>query len=343
MPATPISKTRRPLFRRAFTLVELLVVITIIGILIALILPAVQAAREAARMMQCQNNLKQIGLACLAHEQSQGYLPTAGWGYKFAGDPTRGFDERQPGGWLYNILPYLELSNLHDLGADGNQAAMAACLATPIATYNCPSRRAAIAFTSDFSFCNVSPSPTVCGRSDYAGSGGDHLGSDPCGGTGPSSLAQGDAMTASQWANYPGTSDTGVFYVRCRTCMASISDGTSNTYLAGEKFCDPLHYIDGLSQSDDASWNDGWDWDVVRWSGMITSAMPKGGPYASMQPTPDTMGYWISQRFGSAHVSSFNMVFCDGSVHTISYSIDLDTHHRLGNRADGLPISGGQF
>ncbi len=83
--------------RSAFILVELLVVITIIGILIALP-PAVQAAREATRMLRCQNNLKQISLAALNHEQVNHWLPTAGWGYQWVGDPRYGFGKLQPGG-----------------------------------------------------------------------------------------------------------------------------------------------------------------------------------------------------------------------------------------------------
>src|SRR5271169_4167733 len=99
-----------------FTLVELLVVITIIGILIALLLPAVQAAREAARQVQCRNNLKQLALGCLQHENLTKRLPSGGWGYAWAGDADRGNDLRQPGGWIYNILPYIEQQPLHDLG-----------------------------------------------------------------------------------------------------------------------------------------------------------------------------------------------------------------------------------
>ncbi|MEN6450039.1 MAG: DUF1559 domain-containing protein, partial [Thermoguttaceae bacterium] len=97
-----------------FTLVELLVVITIIGILIALLLPAVQAAREAARMTQCRNGVKQQALAAMNHEQANGWLPTGGWGCTWLGQPQCGFGRRQPGGFFYNILPYLEQQALHD-------------------------------------------------------------------------------------------------------------------------------------------------------------------------------------------------------------------------------------
>ena len=157
-----------------FTLVELLVVITIIGILIALLLPAVQAAREAARRMQCSNNLKQLGLACLTHESIHGFLPTGGWGCAWAGDPDRGFDRKQPGGWHFNILPFIEQQSLHDLGLGGNKDGGRVCAETPLAAFICPTRRTAIAYPypNRFGFYSLDM-PTRIGRSDYAASTGD--------------------------------------------------------------------------------------------------------------------------------------------------------------------------
>src|SRR5215471_7024511 len=102
---------------RAFTLVELLVVIAIIGILVALLLPAIQAAREAARRSECQNHLKQLSLGCHLHVDAHGFFPTVGWGYKWVGDPALGFNVGQPGGWHYSVLPFIEETALHDMAA----------------------------------------------------------------------------------------------------------------------------------------------------------------------------------------------------------------------------------
>src|SRR5437868_11966014 len=129
--------SRRPRF--GFTLVELLVVIAIIGVLVALLLPAVQASRESARRMQCGNNLKQIGLGVHNHHDTLGFMPTAG-GNGFSGARTQNSGVPVAGkdqlwGWLYQILPYEELANVWSLNTDD------AVKQTYIKIYFCPSRR----------------------------------------------------------------------------------------------------------------------------------------------------------------------------------------------------------
>ena len=141
-PSSPYTLTS--VSRKAFTLVELLVVISIIGILVGLLLPAVQMAREAGRRVQCQNNMKQMALAALNFESTHRRLPPNGWGYWWAPEPGRGVGPQQPGGWIYNLLPYLEQQNLWRMGEGTTgaerQAAIAELISTPLATFKCPSR-----------------------------------------------------------------------------------------------------------------------------------------------------------------------------------------------------------
>jgi hypothetical protein len=91
--------------------------VAIIAILIALLLPAVQFARESARRISWQNQVRQIALAMHAHEGVHRHLPTGGWGWRWHGEPDRGFDERQPGGWVYNLLPFVEQAELRHVGS----------------------------------------------------------------------------------------------------------------------------------------------------------------------------------------------------------------------------------
>ncbi len=343
-----------------FTLVELLVVITIIGILIALLLPAVQAAREAARKAQCQNHLKQLALGCLTHEQATGRYPSDGWGWGWTGDADRGNDWHQPGGWLYNILPYIEQQPLHDLGLGispwndpAKMNANAQRLQTPLEVFYCPSRRPAVAYP----YVNWSPAnanepgvgtgPPV-GHTDYAGNGGDTYTSAmtpgpefspaiyPGNGAGPSdpSVVENPPgqMTAGARTTFTAVagSATGIIFCGSQVKPADVTDGTSNTYLIGEKYACPDTYYTGVNGCDNGDAFEGENADVARWSGW--------SPTSLFLLIPDTPGYGNGYAFGSAHATSLNMAFCDGSVQAIAYSIDPEIHRRLCNRKDDLPV-----
>ncbi len=317
-----------------FTLVELLVVITIIGILIALLLPAVQAARESARRMQCSNNLKQFGLAFLGHESAHGHLPTGGWTQRWTGDADRGFGKDQPGGWEYNILPFIEQQALYDMGRGLAEAAKATAAAermqTPLNILHCPSRRRAILRTAIVSLCN-SDDVSKNGKLDYAANAGTYQPSDT---TGPATLTEAETYT---WPN-PGSFD-GVVYMRSETTVADIRDGTSNTLMVGEKYLDPDAYEDSSSAGgggDDEGAFIGWNYDNIRFVKLLSGS-------AAEIPLQDRPGYPQPRKFGSAHSGTFNTVFCDGSVHAVSYSIDGDIFLLLGNRRDGQPIDASGF
>jgi prepilin-type N-terminal cleavage/methylation domain-containing protein/prepilin-type processing-associated H-X9-DG protein len=331
----------------AFTLVELLVVITIIGILIALLLPAVQAAREAARKVQCNNNLKQLSLACLAHEQANGFLPSGGWGYCWVGDPDRGFAKDQPGGWVYNILPYLEQQPLHDLGighpteSASDVAARVAANQTrrvsPLTQFACPTRREAVVlpFISGLA-------PSYCGgtltghtSSCYAANLGDS--GDLVWWWVPANYTAAATYAWPSTGSGPGGHNIlGVCYCRSQVTMAMITDGASNTYLLGEKPVDPDCYTEGHDGGDDWTMFTGHQDDIVRSVGWADTSYPSG--YFPLPPMQDTPGINDYSGFGSAHAGGLNMSLCDGSVRWVNYTIDPEVHRRLGNREDGLPV-----
>ena len=233
--------------RAGFTLVELLVVITIIGILMGLLLPAVQAARESGRRTQCQNNLKQLALAMLQHETAKRYLPGAGWGYGWTGDPDRGSGIKQPGGWTYCILPYIDQAALAQVGAglaDNNGSstspkgkALVQLITPPLAVFHCPSRRQFKLYTNTNGQDN-SGSASAVARLDYAGNGGDNNLDDATQSRQPTSYSQGDSAT--YWAGLP--LNTGVCLQHTELPLARVTDGpvTVHEFCPCSVACTPI-------------------------------------------------------------------------------------------------------
>jgi len=322
--------------RAAFTLVELLIVIAIIGILVALLLPAIQAAREAGRIATCRNNLRQIGLSILNHEQQLNHFPFGGWGHEWIGVPGRGSAANQPGGWVYNILPYLEQRALHNLGGASEGEGNATRLATPIAVFVCPTRRSCNTWPVSplFSYMRH-PKPAgeveLVARGDYAINSG---GNRNLNFAGPANIAEGDSAQF-VWPDIAGFGNpnlkaTGVSHVRFGVRLTAIEDGTSFSYLAGEKYLDPMHYDNGESPGDNESLYSGYCSDNHRFTNNDGDPPLTPALDGSLRYVPR-----VNFCFGSAHQVGLLMAFCDGSVRTISYDIEPNVHWRAGQIADG--------
>ncbi|OAI38946.1 hypothetical protein AYO40_01535 [Planctomycetaceae bacterium SCGC AG-212-D15] len=297
--------------RRGFTLIELLVVIAIIGILIGLLLPAVQKVREAANRIKCANNLKQMALAWHNHDSTFGALPTGG-GYcctspgnrtMISGTPA-GY-QTQNWGWAYQILPFIEQDNL----------------------YRNPSDNVVVAATPSMFYCPTLSQP----MRNQIGNGMMHYGG--CGGSGVGNVYDGIMVPSNAFFNNPAINQPNV---SMSTTIAKIPDGTSNTIMIGEKALDIQLAQSGQSDcNDDQGWSDNWDNDVV--------------VYSEKPPTCDvyiTTGYcgilddgtWSGSGFGSAHTAGFQVAFADGSVKLIPYTIDQQVLTWLTTIADGNPI-----
>jgi prepilin-type N-terminal cleavage/methylation domain-containing protein len=307
-----------------FTLVELLVVIAIIGILIALLLPAIQEARESGRNLECLNHLRQVGLAALNHEQAIKYYPTGGWGSNWVGDADRGYGLAQPGGFFYNILPFMELKSLHNMSkgthdsSSGSLASAKAANSMAMSVFNCPSRRTAPLLPA------VEPSLSTivnCAKfdigtdklfhSDYkANAGSVQL----CWDTGPNSWAEAEAGIGFKNS---ARSNNGISFQRSAVTIKVIPGGTSHTYLAGEKCLNPDNYFSGKDPSDDFPFLGSDAYNLYCW--------------ASAAPMRDRRGM-VSRSYGSIHPYTFNMLLCDGSVNSVSYEIEFETFKRSANR-----------
>lgn len=307
-----------PKRRTAFTLIELLVVIAIIAILIGLLLPAVQSAREAARLIQCKNQLKQIGVAIYNYESAFSYVPSYGGevrpeivSFETGAQPTRG---GYRGSWIAQILPFAEkvqmgemISRLQTNGDYATSADTQIVMETPLTMFSCPSRRGA-----DPIPVNPKYQPrygTKGTRSDYA----------ICGGAG---YLQGRSVRVT---------DHGIWQLGKQSRFRDVLDGLSNTYFVGEKAVEREHYTDGRGQGDFAPiGGDPRDNDTP--SSYIR--------FAARVPRQDHFNdCLVCHDFGSNHPGGWNVLLGDGSVKLQNYNQDLGVHKALATIATGEVVS----
>lgn len=341
-PARVTQSRSRQCDRVAFSLVELLVVMAIIAIIAALLLPAIQAARESARRAQCQNNMKQIGLGLLNYHDTYKTFPHGGWGHLWVGVPEQGIGKDQPGGWVFSLLPFLELQDLRELGisqeASEANLSYSTRLRTTIELFTCPSRRPCRAWPVSDKYGYVkSPRPygevLEVARSDYAINGG---ASNVISHGGPADLKQGKDEL--YWLTATSSRKcTGISHLRTAVRLRAITDGTSKTYLAGEKYVESSSYETGESLGDNESMYSGYCTDLHRFTGAIERAAlslsPVAPPVADTEVVVDSLpGH---ARFGSSHPGGLNMLNTDGSVSSLSYEVDPEVHFRFGHRFDG--------
>jgi prepilin-type N-terminal cleavage/methylation domain-containing protein/prepilin-type processing-associated H-X9-DG protein len=292
--------------RRAFTLIELLVVIAIIALLIGLLLPAVQKVREAASRLKCQNNLKQIGLACHNYHDAQKSLPP---GYLALMPYSDGTTDTAPGwGWSAFLLPYLEQDNLYRQINFGQPVPGVAAAQVVLPGFLCP---------SDI----VPPAPFVVTDASLS----------PLASLAPSSYAATCGPDASDVADPTGL---GVFYRNSRTRLTDITDGTSGTVMIGER---------AWSQAQGA-WAGAPAGAVMRagaqnpWP-LATGAAPTLVLAHNNWVNIRTDADGGLDDFSSNHPGGANLLFADGAVHFVgSITAEGQLHldfQALGTRAGG--------
>lgn len=335
-----------------FTLVELLVVIAIIGILIGMLLPAVQAVREAARRTQCLNNQKQIALAGLNFESANMHFPTAGaqtqswWATGEIFGQQWGYENL---GWAYQILPFIEQNALHDKRAvDGYEGGNPLLVESTVSAFNCPSRPDRQSIKSN---------GVVYALGDYAGVVGNW-----------NQPGWVDITFNHDRPSLPGEAAnfwTGIIAKGGHTDMSAgptpqkfprvtfgnISDGSSNTIMFMEKavaadfysFEDLGDFWEGQGYYQPGDWaNSRMIAPPTADDGTSGNGQNEVGIFADNQGRPSWMfnsnGRVQSFGFGSAHPGTVTACFGDGSVASVSSSISLQVGNYLGKRADASPV-----
>ena len=355
--------------RPAFTLVEMLVVISIIGVLMGLLLPAVMNTRETARVATCQNNLRQLGMAAQTHVSRYQFYPSNGWGNTWVGDPgvsnnankpRGGNGRKQPGGWIYSLLPFLGLDNIRDIGRDSSNRGsdLLKLQQTNITFLICSSRRRATTYptTNNSGVRNangVDATNLNVAKTDYAVNSGTWL----LTGSGDSGLSGAPISAPSNWAftaSPPAFGSGSLSEANLKSALSNllffngvsalysevrsdeITDGASQTIFAGEKFMYRDYYTTGTDAGDALSIYHGHDRGHTRWGGYapLPDRWYKVDDQQGIDSNPITSDLHPSNRFGSCHPVGANFAFCDGSARTVRFSVDNNVFPFLCNRAD---------
>jgi len=284
-------------------------------------------------------------MGCINHENVQKHFPTGGWDWHWNADPNCGYGRRQPGNWMFNILPWIEQKGVHDAAIGATGAAKRHLLSigtqTVLSELYCPTRRPAILYPqlSGRTIGGNMDSYTLTSHTDYAGNAGTYAGNAPNKMSGSSSWwapptgTDAVTITITNWPNVnnkaSGDFMNGILFWTSTIKTNDVRDGTAHTYLIGEKYMNRDHYLDSSEYADDSPIFGGFDWDFYRWGVNI--------------PRQDQKGYTDYGIFGSAHASTFNMAFCDGAVRSISYDIDQLTNQYLCDRQDGHATDASNF
>ena len=342
--------------RSAFTLVELLVVIAIIGILVALLLPAVQAAREAARRISCTNNMKNLALACHNHHSAMGHFPIS-MGFSQA-DSSQGFGLEGHGpaaGWIIQALPQLEEQALYDLfkqggafngfwtvgrgrsptpgtglGSNENGVVVPELMATQLEMVMCPSdSQAGELSTEQYGWIDVPVALT-----SYKGVVGDTVVGETNGTTFTNEASQypsgvyNKAPEVFTTANdcHRDTRCRGIFFRqtwRRPVKFSQITDGTSNTFMIGEDV--PAYNYHSATFYSDGDW--------------CSCNTPLNNQIGLPPETVDPAFWWEQRGFRSLHPGGANFAMADGSVRFVPESVDNVLYRTTCTRNGGEVVS----
>jgi prepilin-type processing-associated H-X9-DG protein len=353
----------------------MLVVISIIGVLMGLLLPAVMSSRETARVAACQSNLRQVGLAAQSHVSRFQFYPSNGWGNMWVGDPGTSGDattssnankprggtgRKQPGGWIYALLPFWGMDNVRDIGRDSNSRAtdLVKLQQTNITFLICASRRRATTYPlvnngTVYNEAGTDATGVNVAKTDYAVNGGTWL----LTGFGGNNLSQSPINAPSNWSftaappalgggslsesNMKAALVNPLFFNGVSTLYSEvrtdeITDGASQTIFAGEKFMYRDYYTTGTDEGDKLSIYHGHDRGHTRWGGYapLPDKWYKVDDSQGFDSNPVTSALYPSNRFGSCHAVGVNFTFCDGSARTVRFSVDNTVFPFLCNRAD---------